>query len=128
MYLASHQDVEEWVHLQYFVRNTNQVGSFIIAPPNNNAMSRIIEIEPLLRRLERPYRILCGKDNARHFDKSLVIPCKVRPVFAPLAYSIPLALFAAHLSQQVDELYGRGAIGKWVDCADGMTTRNSEIL
>ena len=114
---ATHQDVEEWVHLQYFIRDAKQTGTLVIAPEHSPAFSRVLEIEILLKNLERPYLILTSESCAKHFTKTLPIPTTVRPLFAPLVYSIPLALFAAYLSEVLQEPYGRGATGQWADCS-----------
>ena len=124
---AVHQDVEEWVHLEYFVADTVHTGMLVMCPENSPASSRVEEIERYLQNLKRPYVILTGQSGDQRFRRPLVLTPEIRPIFAPLLYSVPLALFAAYLSHQVDATYGRGATGYWVDCRDGMTTRQSAI-
>jgi glucosamine 6-phosphate synthetase-like amidotransferase/phosphosugar isomerase protein len=125
---ALHQDIEEWVHLEYFVAEAVRTGTIVICPTNSAASSRVSEIEVFLEHLERPYVILTGKSDSGQFKRLLSLETDVRPLFAPLLYSVPLALFAAFLSQRVNASYGRGAAGPWADCRDGMTTRHSTIL
>ena len=125
---AIHQDVEEWVHLQYFIRDARNTATLVIAPGKSPALSRVVEIEPFIKTLERPYHILTSDACAKHFDRSLSFQITINPLFAPLVYCASLALFTAHLTEKLGETYGRGATGQWADCANGMTTRNSEII
>ena len=123
-----HQDVEEWVHLQYFVADAMNTGTFVICPEKSAALSRASEIEVFLKTLNRPYVILTGPSDSHRFERTLTLNFDIRPIFAPLLYSVPLALFAAYLTQQVNATYGRGGEGQWADCKDGMTTRGSAII
>lgn len=125
---ALHQDVEEWVHLDYFVADSAHTATFVMCPDDSPATSRVEEIEGYLQNLKRPYVIFTGRSGSQRFKRSLTLIPEIRPVFAPLLYSVPLALFAAHLSQYVGASYGRGAAGLWADCRDGLTTRHSAIV
>ncbi len=125
---AAHQDVEEWVHQEYFVADAARTGTILICPVDSPAFSRAVEVEGYLRTLQRPYLVLSGEPAAAGFRQVLAHTQTIRPVFAPLLYSAPLALFAAHLSAEVGAAYGRGASGPWADCHDGATTRGSLIL
>lgn len=125
---ALHEDVEEWVHLQYFVADAKNTGTFIISS-SDSAASRVQEIEAFMQTLQRPYLIFTDALQANRFQNVLAVPgAGVHPMFTPLVYSVPVALFAAHLAQRVNAIYGRGAQGQWADCKNGMTTRNSTIV
>jgi glucosamine--fructose-6-phosphate aminotransferase (isomerizing) len=125
---ALHQDIEEWVHLEYFVADAAHTGTIVICPTHSAALSRVSEIEVFLENLKRPYVIFTGRPSSSRFKRALTLETDVRPLFAPLLYSVPLALFAAFLSQSVNASYGRGATGQWADCRDGVTTRCSTII
>jgi hypothetical protein len=86
------------------------------------------EVEPFLQRLGRPYRILSDASAAAECGATIALPAPPDPVFAPLVYAAALALYAAWLSAELGAEYGRGARGRWQDCRDGATTRNSERL
>lgn len=125
---ATHQDVEEWVHQEYFVADAEHTGTILICAADSPALSRAVEVEHYLQTLKRPYLVLSGSPAAAAFGQVLAHTQTIRPVFAPLLYSAPLALFAAYLSAETGAAYGRGASGQWADCHDGATTRNSLIL
>lgn len=124
---ALHEDVEEWVHLQYFVADAKNTATLVIT--SGDAASRVLEIEAFMQTLQRPYCILADSLQASRFQNALALPSEnISSLFAPLVYSVPVALFAAHLAQRVNATYGRGAQGQWADCKNGVTTRNSVIV
>lgn len=125
---TAHQDIEEWVHQEYFVADTERTGTILVCPADSPAFSRAVEVEGFLQTLRRPYVVLSGKPAAAEFSRALVLKATIRPIFAPLLYSAPLALFAAHLSAETGATYGRGASGQWADCHGGATTRNSLMV
>ena len=124
---AVDQDVEEWLHLDYFARDPDTCATWVLCPGPARDRSRVREIEPFLRRLGRPYRILADAPAAG-FGRTIALPAPPDPLFAPLLYAAALALFAARLSAEQGAEYGRGARGPWQDCRDGATTRNSQRL
>lgn len=125
---AAHQDIEEWVHQEYFVADAERTGTILVCPAGSPALSRAVEVERYLQTLRRPYVVLSAQPAASEFKKALALTADIRPIFAPLVYSAPLALFAAHLSAETGASYGRGATGQWADCRDGATTRNSLMV
>ena len=122
---ALDQDLEEWVHLQYFARDPGACATWVLCPPPGRDRSRVGEIEPLLRRLQRPYRIVTGAALGQGLQRTIILPDPPHTVYAPLLYAAAPALFAAWLSAEQGAEYGRGARGRWRDCRDGGTTRGS---
>ena len=125
---AVDQDVEEWVHLDYFARDPDTCATWVLCPESARDQSRVREIEPFLQRLGRPYRILTDAPRPAEPGRTIALPAPPDPLFAPLVYAAALALFAARLSAELGAEYGRGARGRWQDCRDGATTRNSQRL
>ena len=125
---AVDQDVEEWVHLDYFARDPDACATLVLCPEPAHDRSRVREVEPFLQRLGRPYRILTDAPAAGEYGRTIALPSPPDAVFAPLVYAAALALYAAWLSAELGAEYGRGARGRWQDCRDGATTRNSERL
>jgi len=121
---ALHQDVEEWVHLQYFVAQAQQTGTLLLAPSDSPALSRAIEVSRFMDTLQRPYRVLT---DGQAFKNALQLPGGVREIFAPLLYAAPLALFAGYLADAQGQAYGRGSAGQWADSQNGAGVKNSAI-
>ena len=125
---AVDQDLEEWLHLDYFARDPDTCATWVLCPAPARDYSRVREIEPFLQRLGRPYRILTEAPLAAGFRRTVALPASPAPLFAPLLYASTLALFAAWLSAEQGAEYGRGARGRWQDCRAGNTTRRSQRL
>ena len=121
-------DIEEWVHLDYFARDPEACATLVLCPPPARDGGRVRELEPLLQRLGRPYRILTGPALADQFRAAIALPAGDDDLLAALPYAAAVALFAAWLSAEQGAEYGRGARGRWRDCRDGATTRHSQLL
>ncbi len=125
---ATDHDVEEWVHLGYFAHDPEACATLVLCPPPARDLGRVREIEPLLRRLGRPYRVLTDPALAGEFRNAMALSAGDGDSLPALPHAAALALFAAWLSAEQGTEYGRGARGRWRDCRDGATTRNSQLL
>jgi glucosamine--fructose-6-phosphate aminotransferase (isomerizing) len=117
------QDVEEFVHLQYFAADTT-VPAVLVAPTNSAAQSRVIEVAALLRTLGRPAATLSDEPLLGHY---LPHAPGVAEIWQPLLHVAPLALFADELMRMHGEEPGRGGRDRWADSVNGSTTRDSAI-
>ena len=125
---ALDQDLEEWLHLHYFARDPAACATWVLCPPPGRDRSRVAEIEPILERLERPWRIVTDAALGEGLKRTIILPAPPNTLFAPFLYAAAPALFAARLSAALGAEYGRGARGRWQDCRDGGTTRRSRRL
>ncbi len=125
---AQHQDIEEWLHLNYFAKDPAECGTWLLASANDPAFSRAQELAAVLRRLGRPHCLLTDGRGAEKWegaaDTVIALPAMMG-AFRPLLLCAALALFAAHLSELQGAEYGRGARGPWRDSEEGGTTRRS---
>jgi len=117
-------DLEEFVHLNYFERAAEQIGTVVLSPAGSAAASRAAEVAPLLTNLRRPWLAVGDVPGAR---TSVPAP-QVREEFAPVVQAAVVGLLAAHLMDATGEEPGRGAVGQWADCVDGATTRESALV
>ena len=117
------QDIEEFVHLQYFAAQTT-VPSVLVAPTNAAARSRADEVAKLLSNLGRPVVTLSDEPLiGEHLPHQPGVP----EMWQPLLHIAPLALLACESMALRDEEPGRGGRDGWIDAIDGMTTRGSTI-
>ncbi|MFI0776641.1 hypothetical protein [Streptomyces sp. NPDC021212] len=120
---ARDQDVEEFVHLEYFTADTS-VPVVLTAPGGGAEWSRAEELVPLLRSLGRPAATVSDRPlTGVHVPYST----GVRELWQPLVHIVPLALLADELMRLRGERPGRGGRANWADSADGSTTRSSRI-
>lgn len=121
---AYDQDIEEFVHLQYFAADTD-APCVLIVPSNSAARTRAEEVSGLLRNLGRPAVTL---SSIPMIGEHLPHPAGVSEMWQPLLHIAPLALLACESMSLRNEQPGRGGRDGWADAIDGMTTRASEIL
>jgi len=87
---AYDQDIEEFVHLQYFAAETN-VPCMLIAPSNSAARTRAEEVSTLLRNLRRPVVTL---SDTPMIGEHLPHQAGVSELWHPMLHIAPLALLA----------------------------------
>ncbi len=121
---AMDQDLEEFMHLQYFERRAKQTATLVISPSKSAAASRAAEVQRSLATLRRPYMLLT--DHALAGSHSITYP-KTRELFAPVVHAAVLGMLAADLADLRHERPGRGATGQWADSLDGAAVTNSKI-
>ena len=117
------QDVEEFVHLQYFAADST-VPALLVAPTDSAAHSRVVEVAELLRTLGRPAATLSDEPLLGHY---LPHAPGVAEIWQPLLHVAPLALVAGELMRVRGEEPGRGGRDGWADSVNGSTTRDSAI-
>jgi hypothetical protein len=118
------QDLEEFMHLQYFERRAEQTATLVISPSKSAAASRAAEVQRSLATLRRPYMLLT--DHALAGSHSITYP-NTRELFAPVVHAAVLGMLAADLADLRHERPGRGATGQWADSLDGAAVTNSKI-
>jgi glucosamine--fructose-6-phosphate aminotransferase (isomerizing) len=117
------QDIEEFVHLQYFAADTS-TPVVLIAPSNSAAHSRAVEVSRLLQTLGRPVATVGDEPLA---GEHLPHAPGIAEIWHPLLQIAPLALLADELMRLRHEVPGRGGRDGWADSIHGATTRGSAI-
>lgn len=111
---AQGQDLEEWVHLQRFVRE-DRTPTFLIAPPGLS-YSRAVEVAKVMRRINC-YLVAVVEEGEKEISKmaDLVLPVKghLPESLTPLVYSSALEIFASDLAESKGEKYFRNFEGRW---------------
>jgi glucosamine--fructose-6-phosphate aminotransferase (isomerizing) len=121
---AYDQDIEEFVHLQYFAADTG-TPCVLVAPSNSAARSRAEEVSTLLRNLRRPAVTL---SSIPMIGEHLPHKADISELWQPMVHMAPLALLASESMSLRNEQPGRGGRDGWVDAINGRTTRASAIL
>lgn len=112
--IAQPQDIEEWVHLQRFQKQTG-LPTFLIAPPGFS-YHRAVEQAKVIKRVQAKL-IAIVEEGEKEISKiaDVVIPIKghLPEEFTPLVYSDPVDIFASDLAEIKNEPYFRGFTGPW---------------
>lgn len=123
-------NTEEWLHLNFFAKNPEKIGTVLIVNSHNTALSRAKElIYYALEELERDIIIISDLENLEISRDNLVLLPKTEiPELSIFVNFIPNALLAGYISKLNDDKYSRGIEGKWSFAKDGAAVVNSEII
>ena len=108
---AMGQDMEEWTHLQYFVKE-KEIPTFIISAGDRD-LSRAEEVVVAAKQIGRKVAVICPNTAKGLVDKAdyhFPVP-EVEERFSPLVTSIPGELFAAYLAEAKNEPFFRDFTG-----------------
>jgi glutamine---fructose-6-phosphate transaminase (isomerizing) len=116
------QDLEEWAHIQFFLR-VPHLPTFLIAPPGR-CFDRALELVGMIQGLTGLCTVIGGndepalKDQAAHFFS---ISGTVDEALSPLLTSMPAELLACHLAYLGEERFFR-ADGRGIGVGRGRIT------
>jgi glucosamine 6-phosphate synthetase-like amidotransferase/phosphosugar isomerase protein len=113
------QDVEEFMHLQYFERQAERTPTVLICPSASPARSRARSVADYLDTLRRPSVVLTDDPSSA---KALT-HAPTRELFAPIVHAAVLAALATELADRHGEVPGRGGTGQWADSKHGTTVK-----
>lgn len=112
--LAQAQDLEEWVHLQRFLKRTG-MPTFLLAPPGLS-YSRAVEVARVIKRVQA-FLIAIVEEGEKEISAiaDVVLPVKghLAEEITPLVYSDAVELFASDLADATKGIYFRGFEGPW---------------
>lgn len=121
---------EEWLHLNFFAGNPDQIGTVVVANTTNPTISRTKEMITYAARLGRPLMIIsdAGEEFFEVPAHYIRVPKTKTQITMPLTQFTPMALLAGHLCECLGEEYGRGYKDNWAFCADGACVKDSKII
>jgi glucosamine--fructose-6-phosphate aminotransferase (isomerizing) len=126
--IAQAQDLEEWVHLQRFLKRTG-VPTFLVAPPGLS-YSRAVEVARVVKRVQA-FLIAIVEEGEKEIsaiaDVVLPVQGQLPEEITPLVYSDALELFASDLAEASQGIYFRGFEGPWAT-PDGDPIWFNEVL
>ncbi len=127
---AMYVNTEEWLHLNFFIRDVNKTGTVLVVDKNTSSLSRALEVAEHIAKVGRPLLVLTSANKGIFPKKAHVcaFPDTNSSWLSPLMSFVPLALLAGYMSALLGEEYGRGAKDNWQACQNGGTTVNSEII
>lgn len=127
---ATHINVEEWLHLNFFMRSVNSIGTVVVGSSQNAAFSRIKEMITYASQLGRPLCVLSDKGFETFGVDALYVkmPQSKYPHSMQLIQFAPLAMLFGYLQAIHGEKGGRGCEGPWVIAQGAACVRSSEIV
>ena len=127
---AMHINTEEWLHLNFFMREIKSLATVVVCNTTNPALSRCREMVKYAAELGRPLLIVTdgGIEDfgvEAHYVKT---PRTAFPCTIPLTQFVPICLLMGYLQAMLGEKSGRGCEGPWSFSKGAACVRNSEII
>ena len=127
---AMHINSEEWLHLNFFMRRAEHLGTVVVSGSHNAAKSRTRELIGYAGKLARPLLVVTDGAASELGAKEIQVVRYPASAFAEsvdLFQFAPLSLLAARAMARLGEKDGRGCEGAWSFSAGGAAVKNSEI-
>lgn len=124
-------NTEEWLHLNFFARDVERIGTVITANTTNPAVSRSKEVVRYAGVMGRPTMVVTDGAAGDFENQSAVyvqVPATKSQIGMPLTQFVPMALLAGYLAEELGETYGRNCEGPWSFAQNGAGVRESEII
>ncbi len=121
---------EEWLHLNFFMKNIKEIATIIVANTTNPAASRNNETIKYAYELGRPLLVITDGDE-KDFGVNcdyVKVPKTDYPYTMPLTQFAPMSLLFGYMMKMRGERAGRGCEGPWIISKDAACVRQSEIV
>lgn len=125
---AMHINTEEWLHLNFFLKDVDTTGTVAVIDDENKALGRMKEALHYMQVMKRPLMVVTDVKGLDVPDMSYIqVPKTDFEVTSPLMYFIPMALLAGYIGAMSGEPYSRGFRDNWAFAQDASAIWNSEI-
>lgn len=124
-------NTEEWLHLNFFQRNVDRIGTVVVCDGRSLAKTRTGEV--LLHAvvdMGRPTLLITDINSELTVENADImrLPTTQFEITAPLLQFIPLALLSGYIARMVKETDGRGCEGPWAFARQGAGVAKSTII
>ena len=124
---AMHINTEEWLHLNFFMRQSQRLATVIVASSKNKALSRTKEMIGYAKQLQRPLLLITDVIQ-RDVDVSQVLyPASSCEDSFSLFQFVPINLLVGYVMHFNGEVHGRGCEGLWAFAQGGAAVNTSKV-
>lgn len=124
---ATAQNTEDWMHMNFFVRNVSATGTFLLGANASPAAGRTAEVLRTMAEMGRPVVYITSEQQTEaHKVTAIQTPALNLPWLTPLVQYLPLSMVQAHLGALLKEVDFRGPQGNWSACINFATVANSQ--
>lgn len=124
-------NTEEWLHMNFFMRQVDKIGTILICHGDSPALSRAKELTHYaVCDMERPFLLISTKemDLGEATYPSVYTPTTAYPQSSILTQFAPICLMAGYIGEFLQEEDGRGCQGPWSFAHNGRGIKESEII
>lgn len=119
------QNMEDWLHMQFFIRDIDRTGLAVITHSGCPARSRTLELCEAAQAMGRPVLMI---DDKVDFHQGFETPALAEPLLHPLVQYLPLAMHFAHGGLLLGEEDFRGGTGRFSACQGFATVAGSREI
>lgn len=122
---------EEWLHLNFFMRNVEKIGTVVVCSGENRALVRVQEmVQHASADMHRPTLVIT--DTPAAFDgfgaEIVRTPKSAFDQTGALSNFVPCALLMGYISAMIGETYSRGCCDNWAFAAHGNGIKLSQMI
>lgn len=127
---AMHINTEEWLHMNFFMRNVDRIGTIVIARKNSASMSRNREMIKFAKELTRPLLVITDGDKEDFGVETnyVRVPATEFACNMALTQYTPICLLMGYIMDMIGEKDGRGCEGVWKIADGARCIRESEMI
>lgn len=124
-------NAEEWLHLNFFMRNVERIGTIVVCSGQNRGIVRVKEmLKHAFQDMGRPTAIIT--DSPASFSEIgaevLQVPKSEFDHSGSLTNYVPCALLMGYISAMIGETYSRGCKDHWAFAAHGNGINRSQLV
>lgn len=123
-------NAEEWLHLNFFMRNVEQIGTIVVCSGRNRGLVRVQEmIQHAKVDMKRPTLIITDTPDCFPYGAEIIkVPGTEYDHSGVLTEYAPCALLMGYICQKTGETYGRNCEGPWTFAQNGSGVKDSQIV
>ena len=127
---AMHINSEEWLHMNFFMRNVDKIATIIVARTGSAAMSRNKELIQYAAGLTRPVMVITdgGQKDFGTRANYVKVPRTKYDMNMALTQFVPICLLVGYIMDMIGEVDGRGCQGVWKIADGARCIRESEMI
>lgn len=121
---------EEWLHLNFFLRRFDRIGTVVVCSSRSPALSRTQEmVMHAARDIKRPTLVVADDDALELYGASrVIVPKGEYAMSGVLTQFVPLALLTGYIGELIGEADGRGCTENWSFAANGAGIKASTMI
>ncbi len=124
-------NAEEWLHLNFFMRNVSKIGTIVVCSDRNRALVRVHEmVEHASVDMGRPTMVVT--DNPEVFaglgTDIVAVPKSDFDQSGALTNYVPNALLMGYIAAMIGEVYSRGCKDNWAFADHGNGIKISQMV
>ena len=124
-------NAEEWLHLNFFMRNVERIGTVVVCSGRNRAITRVQEmVQHASQDMHRPTMVVTDSPEcfADYGAEIVQVPKTEYDQSGALTNYAPNALLMGYISAMIGETYSRGCKDNWAFADHGNGIKISQIV